>query len=264
MKKILFPTDFSDRAACALDVVVELANRLKHVQLTLYHAYMDSVYAPVNTSYLEQEVAKEMNRTYNRIRPKLVNCVELETIVECANTIPAICRFAEQFDLVAMGTQGSTGRQEVFLGSVTNGVVKKTQTPVLVFPNQHTFKSIENIVLALDNESVSDPKGVEWINTLRRLFDADLMLFHTEEKAFDRGIDEHVMQLFDEPSFTIDYNFIGKSVSESLQDMVTDYDVDLLCMVRRKRGLLANLFRLSQTSVEVFRTKIPLLILHDV
>ena len=168
------------------------------------------------------------------------------------------------YDLVIMGTQGASGLKEIFLGSTTNGVIKHTQTPVLVIPNAYHFKPFENIVLSIDNGAINDGKGVQLIKQFLKLFKADLMLFHTEENAADIGIDSNVTKLFDNAGYSIDFNFIDKNINESIEEMVIDYEVDLLCVVRRKRGFLERLFHQSTTSKVVFHSKIPILVLHDI
>ncbi len=267
MKKILFPTDFSDNAANALNYAIEIINRLESAHLTIIHTYI--VPNNVNTlvpieGHIQQDAKSEMNRVVNRIQPLLAEGIILQTIIKRADAVPTIGKMANYYDLVIMGTQGASGLKEIFLGSTTNGVIKHTQTPVLVIPNEYRFKSFENIVLSIDNGPITDGKGVQLIKQLLKLFKADLMLFHTEENAADKGFDRSVTKLFDNPGYSIDFNFIEKNVNESIEEMVIDYDVDLLCLVRRKRGFLERLFHQSTTSKAVFHARIPVLVLHDV
>ena len=267
MKKIIVPTDFSDNAANALNYTIEVINRLESAHLTIIHTYR--VPNNVNTlvpieGHMQQNAESEMNRVVNRIQPHLAEGIVLQTLIKRADAVSTIGKMANDYDLVIMGTQGASGLKEIFLGSTTNGVIKHTQTPVLVIPNEYRFKAIENIVLSLDNGTVTDGKGVQLIKQFLKLFKANLMLFHTEENAADKGFDRNVMELFDNPGYSIDFNFIQKNVNESIEEMVIDYEVDLLCLVRRKRGFLDNIFHQSTTSKAVFHAKIPLLVLHDV
>ncbi len=267
MQKILFPTDFSDNAANALNYAIEVINHLKSVHLTIIHTYI--VPNNVNTlvpieGHIQQDSESEMNRVINQIQPLLAEGIVLQTMIKRADTVSTIGTIANDYDLVIMGTQGASGLKEIFLGSTTNGVIKHTQTPVLVVPNEYHFKPFENIVLSVDNGPINDDKGVQLIKRFLQIFKADLMLFHTEENAADKGFDRSVTKLFDNAGYSIDFNFIDKNVNESIEEMVIDYDVDLLCLIRRKRGFLENLFHQSVTSKEVFHAMIPLLILHDV
>lgn len=267
MKNILFPTDFSDNAANALNHALEMINQLESVHLTLVHTYN----IPANpTAYitfeghLVRDAESEMNREVNRIKPMMAEGIVLKTLIKRGDAIFSISKMANDYDLVIMGTQGASGLKEIFLGSITNGVIKNTKTPVLTIPKGFEYKPIKNIVLSLDNDEINDQKGIQTIKDFIKFFKADLMLFHTEEQAADKGFDRSITKIFDNAGFSIDFNFTGKNINESIEDMVIDYNVDLLCMVRRNRGLLDRLFHQSVTSKEVFHSKIPLLILHDV
>jgi len=266
MKKILFPTDFSDNTANALNYAIAIVNRLEIAHLTIVHTFtIPTNVGPVVSleGHLQNDVKAEMNRIVNRIQPLLAKGIVLETMIKRGDTIPTIASLAEAYDLVIMGTQGATGLKEIFLGSITNGVLKKTKIPVFVVPKNYQFKPLKNMVLSVDNDTIRDTKGVSFIKQLLDTFKADLMLFHTEEQAADKGFDRNVIKLFDKVGYSIDFNFAGNSINESIEDMVVDYDIDLLCMVKRERGFLESLFHQSVTSKEVFHTNIPMLVLHD-
>jgi len=267
MKRILFPTDFSDNAATALNYTIEIVNQLESAELTIIYTYNLPTNAATLVSFdghLQNDAVAEMNRVVNRIRPMLAEGIMLQTVIKRGDVVSAISKIADEYDTVIMGTQGASGLKEIFLGSTTNGVIKNTTTPVLAIPKGYEFKAIKNIVLSIDNDAIRDKKGVQFIKDLLKIYKADLMLFHTEEQAADKGFDRSVPKLFDNAGYSIDFNFVGKSINESIEEMIVDYDVDLLCMVRRRRGLLERLFHQSITSKEVLHTRIPLLILHDV
>lgn len=267
MQKILFPTDFSENAAYALDYAVELINQIETAHLTIMHTFNLPSNVSTITSFeghLQMDAESEMNQVVNRIQPMLAQGIVLQTVIKRGDAISSIGQLANAYDLVIMGTQGASGLKEIFLGSITNGVMKNTETPILAIPKNYTFKPLKNIVLSLDNKAVNDNKGVHFIKRLLKIFKADLMLFHTEEQAADKGFDRSVTKLFDNTGYAIDFNFSGNSIRESIEEMIVDYDIDLLCMVKRKRGFLESLFHNSITSKEVFHTTIPLLVLHDV
>lgn len=267
MKKLLFPTDFSDNAANALNYAIEIINCLETAYLTIIHTF--TIPSNVGTivaleGHFLASAESEMNRVLNRIQPLLAEGIVVETMIKQTDAVSTIANLANEYDLVIMGTQGASGLKEIFLGSITNEVIKRTKTPVLVIPETYQFKAINNIVFSVDNGAINDTKGISIIQQLLDKFNADLMLFHTEEQAADKGFDKSVTKLFDKAGYAIDFNFAGNSINESIEDMIVDYDIDLLCVVKRKRGFLATFFHQSITSKEVFYTKIPMLVLHDV
>lgn len=266
MKKILFPTDFSDNAANALNYAIEIINSMESAHLTILHTCTFPMNAGTFIAlqgHLQSNVKLEMNRVVNRVQPLLREGVVLETKIEIGDTVLTIGKIADDYDLVIMGTQGATGLKEIFLGSITNAIIKNTKTPVLAIPKNYHFIPFNHIAFSLDNEGIVDPKGIKCLRLLLKLFDADLMLFHTEEEAADKGIDQEVIEFFDQAAYSIDFNFQRNSVNESIQEMVKDYDIDLLVMIQRKRGFLESIFHQSVTTKEVFHSSIPILIFHD-
>lgn len=266
MITILFPTDFSDNAAKALDYAIPIVNQLKG-HITIVHASNISSTggAFVSTAnFILADAEKEMTRIVNQIKSRLTKGVTFDTIIKREATIPLLNQLSQKYDLVIMGTQGASGLKEIFIGSITNGVIKHTKTPVLTIPNNFEFKPIKNIVLSIDDRPISNGKVVQLLKKLVDSFKANLMLFHTEEKAADKGIDPSVNEYFGEVDYSIDFNFIEKGINESIEEMIIDYDVDLVCMIRRERSFFANFFHKSATSKEVFHSPIPLLVLHDI
>ena len=265
MFKVLFPTDFSDNALKALDYATELVDLLS-AELTLVHTF--SVPSSGGSfisieSHIRKDATVEMEKLVHRVKSRLRSEPKVEYTIRKADTVPLLVKMAGRYDLVIMGTQGASGLKEIFLGSITNAVLKRTTTPVLAIPNGYPYKPIKSVVLSMDNEPLNDQKGIQFIKELIRVTMADLMLFHTEQEAADKGIDPEVYKLFSKAGYSIDYNFSEQSINESLSEMVVDYNVDLLCLVRRNRGLFANIFHSSVTSREAFHTSIPLLVLHD-
>ena len=264
MKNILFPTDFSQCSLNALDFALGVVNQLRG-QLTIVHAYhLPYLSTDALAVSFKKEVEARIKILIKRIQPDLAKDVTVNFLVRQAAVIPFLSCLSKSFDLVVMSTKGASGLKEVFVGTITNGLIKNTQTPVLVIPKGYAYKPFKNIVLSLDDRPISEAKVVETIKDLANNFNAELTLFHTEETPVDKGINEHVLTYFGRIGYSIDYNFIYKSINESIAEMAVDYEVDLVGLIRRERGLLSALFHSSVTSKEVFHSRIPLLILHDI
>jgi nucleotide-binding universal stress UspA family protein len=168
------------------------------------------------------------------------------------------------FDLVVMGTQGTQVLKDLFGGRITSSLIEQTKTPVLIIPHNFTYKPFKNTVLALDSQTINEAQTIEVLQEITRCFESELTLFHTEENALDLGIREEIFSFFDEKvGYAIDYNFASQSVPKSIEDMVIDYDVDLIALIRRKKGFLEAILHPSITKREALHSKVPLLVLHD-
>jgi nucleotide-binding universal stress UspA family protein len=64
--------------------------------------------------------------------------VPVEKVVEVGDAAPAICQVAERLgvDVIVVGSHGRTGLARIFLGSVSEHVVRHAPCAVLVIPNR--------------------------------------------------------------------------------------------------------------------------------
>ena len=144
-KKILFPTDGSDAALRAAELVARLAEPVVDAFVTVVIAI-----APFEAaeSDLDEEVVRQQNA---QITAKARRALEMTSAVFARNRIPyeskiiggkpvsaAIAQEAERggYDVIAMGSRGmSMQRDDLhYLGSVTERVIRRVSLPVVVLP----------------------------------------------------------------------------------------------------------------------------------
>ena len=136
-KHILVPTDFGEPAVRALDFAISLASKfeskviLLHVSwipASVYAAYAEGLTWPTNE--MEAGAKRELDAALSKAKehyPKIEGVMIMgepwRTILEVAKERGA--------DLIVMGTHGRRGLSRVFLGSVTEKVVRLSPVPVL-------------------------------------------------------------------------------------------------------------------------------------
>ncbi len=264
MKKILVPTDFSANAANAVNYAISLA-RILHAKITLLHTYQSSQPTGVLKSIdhiLEQDAEKEMNA----LRKELPEDVLIDFKISKGEPVSSIARFSADFDLIVMGTQGASGLKEVFIGSVTGGVMRHTQTPTLAVPSEYTFHSLDNIGFAVASLQLYSDGCTTLVKELVETTKAGVYVFHqSAELEAEVEVPSNLEWLSGIP-YTVSIVNNQKGLDANLQDFIEKKDIDLLCMVRRKRnftGFFERFFKESVTLSQVFQSKIPLLILHS-
>ncbi len=267
MKKILVPTDFSPNAENALAYATDFANKCGG-QVTLLHTYRLHSSAGMLLSvekFIEEDARKEMDALIRRLEPKLRGEAGVEGRVIRGDPVPIISDMADKsgYSLVIMGTQGATGLKEVFIGSTTNGVLRNTNTPVLAIPNNFAFRPIRKIVFAVDAAGISHPGVISMLVQLAKKCRAKVYVFHQGLGEIDDGIDPSIDIYLDEVEHSFHYELDEASINEGINSFVADYNADLLCMVRRRRSFLDEVFHVSVTTREVFNSPVPLLVLHD-
>src|SRR5690606_26785572 len=94
----------------------------------------------------------------------------VSTIAETANKMGA--------DYIVMGTKGATGLKEVFLGSVTSGVMEFTKVPVLSIPDDVSYKDVIKKVVYLTNYQSGEVKGFKQAVDFANIFSSKLICLH--------------------------------------------------------------------------------------
>ena len=179
---ILVPTDFSDYSRSALTYALALANNLE-LNILVYHSFDVGIIAGTNPTLYQKLHYEEEERAENRLdnfvtdfksKAKNVKITVLATAGDAKEGIPEI---AERYKtaLVVMGTQGSAGLREVFLGSVTVWVAQKVPCPVLAIPVGLIYKSFDNIVYATNFDS-DDNQIIDTLLNLGDYFDSKLIV----------------------------------------------------------------------------------------
>jgi nucleotide-binding universal stress UspA family protein len=146
IRTILYPTDFSDNSANALEVAGALA-RDYGARLTVLHVKQP----PITPSgvmtpepFESPELAAELRKRLDAVRPTTPN-VPVEHMMLTGDEATEIVRLAteEGFDLIVMGTHGRTGLGRLLMGSVAEQVLRRAPCPVLTVKQPISFERLE-------------------------------------------------------------------------------------------------------------------------
>ncbi len=157
MKKILVPTDFSKQAENALQVAAQLAKKhdseiylLHMLELPLSQIDALSQHSELPEAMFFMKLAhKKFEQTMGQ---EYLNDVVVHETVDFNQTFTGIKNTCKEhnIDLIVMGSHGSSGFKEMFIGSNTEKVVRTAEVPVLVIKNEHQDFKIDNFVFASD------------------------------------------------------------------------------------------------------------------
>ncbi|PTX44466.1 nucleotide-binding universal stress UspA family protein [Christiangramia gaetbulicola] len=162
MKNILVPTDFSDQAEKALKVAAQLAKRFDGDIYLLHMLELPlQLIDPVGGSSQNLPEAiffmKLAHQRFNKImKEPYLKGIKVHETVEFHRAFDGIMEIGKEkkCDLIVMGSHGTSGFQEMFIGSNTEKVVRHSEIPVLVIKNEIPEFEIDNFVFATDaNES---------------------------------------------------------------------------------------------------------------
>lgn len=213
---------------------------------------------------MREEAERDMAALLDKYRDVILRGIQLNGQVIKGDIDYVVSRFVEQhdIDLVVMGTQGSSGLKEVFIGSATNNVIRKTDIPVLAIPSECGYRPFNRITLAIDGQGVKDILTYKPLLSIARLFGSGLHVIHISEEGEEIKPQPAMLEYLKELNPEV-RSIQSDDISEAITDFTRRDRSDLLCLLKRERGFIQSLFHVSQTSRNVFSTDIPLLILRE-
>jgi nucleotide-binding universal stress UspA family protein len=133
---VLFPTDFSENAEHAFQVVLELVRKGSR-KVVLHHVQEDRRIKPHLEHRLEEfnridsERLDEMKKRLSEAGP-----VSVETRISRGAAVHEILQLAGEAgaSLLVMGTRGRSNVKEIFLGSISQNVARLSTTPMILVP----------------------------------------------------------------------------------------------------------------------------------
>ncbi|MFH6961380.1 universal stress protein [Flavobacterium plurextorum] len=157
MKQILVPTDFSEHAEDALKVAAQIAKRNNSEIIILHMLELPSQMNDAilgGTSIPETMLfMKKANEMLDEISSKpYLDGIQVTEIVKMDRPIHGITQVSKDhnIDLIVMGSHGSSGVEELLIGSNTEKVVRNSDIPVLVIKKDIKAFNASNIVFASD------------------------------------------------------------------------------------------------------------------
>ena len=255
MKNILVPIDFSDQAKYAAKVASDIA-KLTNSKIFLLHmlelptgvvdpaSYGSSGNTPTTLLFLKR--AREKFEEFKQL--PFFDGIELEDSVQFHKAYDGIIDESKKqnIDLVVMGSKGTSGLEEMLVGSNTEKVVRNSDIPVLVIKTEVKDFKIENIVFASNFDQKSKVAFQKILN-FASLFNSRLHLlkintihnFETTKESSDAI--RNFINDYDLGDYTLNiYNDV--SVELGILNFANVIDADVILLNTSGRRGLAHLF----------------------
>jgi nucleotide-binding universal stress UspA family protein len=156
MKSIVVPIDFSEQSEYALKVAADLA-RKNSAELIVLHMLELAPAIMSNAQYIPQDQLVQLiqlseKRFVDFLDKPYLKELKVTPVVKHYKVFSEVNDVAEKHnaDLVVMGSHGSDGLEEIFIGSNTERVVRNSEIPVLVVKGKITEFKAERFVFACD------------------------------------------------------------------------------------------------------------------
>ena len=161
--KLLVPVDFSEQSLAAAKVAKKIVKDNKG-ELVLLHLldipnfYGTDIIRELNTdeSFFMMKGAKEKMEEFKSSLG--IDDAEIEALIRLDDTYSGIIECAKEIaaDYILMGTSGASGLKEVFVGSNTEKVVRRSEVPVICVKEFEEDLNFDHIVFASNFYKESD------------------------------------------------------------------------------------------------------------
>jgi len=267
MKTIIVATDYSNDANNAMLYAAELA-RVANARLVLLNAYNLSLpgsntILPVslidtaiknNQAHLK-EIADGIATTYG---------ISVDHIARVANLKEELDYQAVhlQADLIIIGL--SRVYEDSIFNSVAISIMRHSKYPVLVVPEDASFKGISTILFAYDPDCISSANKLLLLKEIAGLFNAQVHVHHIEKNKSNATAEdeskcafglEDALKEVGHSYKDIHYNNIVEGIKEEIENT----NADLLLMVPHKYSFLESIMHKSKTGMLARWVHIPLL-----
>jgi nucleotide-binding universal stress UspA family protein len=248
MKTILVPFDFSEEAGYAFEFAKGLAEKTKN-KLTLFHvielptpqsfnSYGEvGAFSNEGTQIFMIELIEKRKKQMTDLEAALKNePYKFESKIVFGNPFAGISKEITETkaDLVVMGSKGSSGLEEVLIGSNTEKVVRNASCPVMTIKSPVLPKDIQKVVFASDFNEVPDDV-IKRLKAAVETIDAELHLvkintpsmFENTRTSMEK-INDFVKDNKLNPASTTVYN--SATEEDGILEYADDINADMIAM----------------------------------
>ncbi|MGI9546968.1 MAG: universal stress protein [Flavobacteriaceae bacterium] len=276
MKRIILPTDFSENAYNAIRYALRLYED-EECTFYLMNTYtpaiyqteyvlhspgqigLGDIYQSESTDQLEQ-LQKSLQQEFKNPGHTIITHSAFNILVDEVLSMTD----KEGADLVIMGTQGASGAKEIFLGTHTVHVIKKSKKPVIAIPADYQYKVPASILFPTDYEIDYNKEEIGCFLKIAKKMKAKIHVLHVTT-----GFDLTEMQQANKSKLQsllegIDHRFHdvpSQEIIESINGFQKQNQVDLLVMIQNKHTFLERLFIEPIIKKIGFHVAVPFMVL---
>lgn len=274
MKRILFPTDFSEAANQAFIYALNLADQMNAAVITLHVFNRPDVrgsHMAISLEELFQDMDLSVFENYKDAIPPLNKIAEengfggldIKHVLEEGPVVEKIIEVADrdEVDMIVMGTTGASGWKRILLGSIAGEVLESANCPALVVPKKGVFDGTIDQIAFTTTYQEEERKALDGVLAFAKLFDAHVScinvdLAHTDFYTHQMDPLRAEFKGNDKVSFHV---LDGTDIQESITEFLKGNAIDIIAMVTHKRSFLQELFHYSKTKAMTYHSKTPVL-----
>ncbi|MRX70130.1 Nucleotide-binding universal stress protein, UspA family [Flavobacterium resistens] len=276
MKKILFPTDFSEAATNAFVHALEFA-KIVNAELVLLHTFeipvYDSQFFPENYASIYSSIELAKFEMFKDEIPKLRAIAterKLDDIVIKHRLMDGDLIFnlknaveEDDIDFVIMGTTGASDWTKFFTGSNTNSVISEVKVPVLCVPIDARYKKVK-IIGFTTRYREKDKAVLRRILKIAKKTDAKVKSLYV--KTSNSDVSDMTIKEWEQEFANDNVEFLvlpSDEVKETILDFILYKDIDILTTITHKRSFFESIFESSFSKKITKEVSVPVLVMHE-
>ncbi|MCS7121867.1 MAG: universal stress protein [Archaeoglobaceae archaeon] len=269
---MLYPTDFSPYSKGVFNYLKDL-KKFGVKEIGVLHVINISKFdKPISSYDISSLIEKEIEYTreeYEKHKEIFEKAGFKVNLIQPAvgDPVVEIVKKSESYNFIGMTSRGYGVLREIVLGSVSEGVVRKSRIPVLlfkfkvkidkdlVFCSKYHEELLDRILVAYDFSKTAD-KALEYAINLAKSIESEIHVVYVKEE--DRKLSE-IEDRLKGTKYSL-YERIGVPHKEILA-LIDEIDATIVFMGSSRMGLFPAILG-STSEILIRRTKVPTLVVR--
>lgn len=275
MKKILFPTDFSDVSKNAFIYALKLADAINAEIITLHVYQLDSPSYLDVSAYLHEIYELEELSNFENYKDEVpllrdiaeknnLGHIKMSNVLNQGSLIDGVLAITkkENIDFIVMGTKGVTHLKEIFLGTATTKLMNSTQTIVLAIPEKCVYAPI-NKILFTTRYKLEDIEILKKVSEFANIFHShiDCLNVKPPHTVYKDDFVGDFKNVFNGQDITF-HSVVGQDLEGVILDFIDSNQINMIAMHIHHKNFFERLFQISLSKRLTFHIKIPILAIH--
>jgi len=261
MKSILVPVGSSKNAQSHLQYAIDFAKDLgaKVYVIQIYNVYTKAGTMIKIDPILERESLNFLKKHVSKIDKKGVEVIIKSFKGKLVNTIALVSKKIG-IDLILIEPRINSINETVFLGKTSGKIIKKTNIPALIVPENYKYKPMNSILFALKSSVVNKNDALIPLKTFKNKFVANINLLLVKTPYYKEG--DFIINGDLKALITKTIETENATTFHGVLEHFKSSHPSLVCVVRRKRGFFTKLWEENRIFKKDFHiTSCPVLVL---
>ncbi|WP_281322193.1 universal stress protein [Flavobacterium aestivum] len=275
MKKILFPTDFSDASKNAFIYALKLADAIDAEIITLHVYELDSpAYLDVSI-YLREIYEYEQLSDFENYKDEVpilrsiaeandLSHIKISNVLIQGYLVKEVVALSkkENTDFIVMGTRGVTHLREIFLGNVTTKIMSECNATVLAVPEKCKYQPIDKILFAT-KFNMDDIEPLKKVQVFASFFHShiDCLNIKPPHTVYKDDFVVDFKNIFKEHDIAF-HSELSNDIEGVILNFIEKNNINMIAIHERHRGFFEKLFEVSLSKKLTFHINIPILSVH--